>query len=239
MTINGPVQASASIESNAAVSTALSLLSRGGSKVVPGNLLTLPVAERTDLCPALLRAVHRVAGLSDPAGGSRRLWRSCRLRRAACDIALTNLFGGGAGNSTTGRNGNGGTTPTNGTGTAASAAVQALIKQASDAFANPKGRWRRQLHGVRSRLAAGAGRADALVKAGAAKATPSASASPTASSSASPKPSAAPPPPSRRPPVRASRSGDSARFDLGPRAWVRCDVTHQRGVEQLGSSLGS
>jgi uncharacterized membrane protein (UPF0182 family) len=189
VTINGPVQASASIESNGAVSTALSLLSRGGSKVVPGNLLTLPVANGLIYVQPYyvqstgsqgyptLQAVAVAYG--DRVGYGVRL-----------DIALTSLFGGGAGNSTT-PSGNSGTTPTTGTGTAASAEVQALIKQASDAFAA-------------AQKAAGAGNftqygadlkqvqdaLNALVKAGAVKATPSASPSPKASSSASPKPSA-------------------------------------------------
>jgi uncharacterized membrane protein (UPF0182 family) len=44
-TIPGPVQAQNLFESDAAISTALSLLRRGGSDTVQGNLLSLPVAD--------------------------------------------------------------------------------------------------------------------------------------------------------------------------------------------------
>jgi uncharacterized membrane protein (UPF0182 family) len=191
VTINGPVQASASIESNGTVSQQLSLLSRGGSKVVPANLLTLPVADGLIYVQPYyvqstgaqgyptLQAVAVAYG--DKVGYGTRL-----------DLALTNLFGGGAGDSTTPSGNSAPTTPATG-GTGTSAAVQTLIKQASDAFAA-------------AQKAAGAGdftaygqdlkqvqdALNALVKAGAVKATPSAGASPSASASAtaSPKPKA-------------------------------------------------
>jgi uncharacterized membrane protein (UPF0182 family) len=187
VTINGPVQASASIESNGTVSQQLSLLSRGGSKVVPANLLTLPVADGLIYVQPYyvqstgaqgyptLQAVAVAYG--DRVGYGTRL-----------DLALTNLFGGGAGNSTTPSGNNTPTTPTTGNGTGTSAAVQALIKQASDAFAAAQ-----KAAGAGDFTAYGADlkqvqdALNALVKAGAIKATPSAGGSPSASATATPK----------------------------------------------------
>jgi uncharacterized membrane protein (UPF0182 family) len=186
VTINGPVQASASIESNGTVSQSLSLLSRGGSKVVPANLLTLPVA--TGLIYVQPYYVQSTGSQGYPTLQAVAVAYGDRVGYGTrLDLALTNLFGGGAGNSTT-PSGTG-TTPTSGNSAGTSAAVQALIKQASDAFAAAQKAagagdftaYGQELKQVQDAL-------NALVKAGAVKATPSAKASP--SSTASPKASA-------------------------------------------------
>jgi uncharacterized membrane protein (UPF0182 family) len=131
VTINGPVQASAAIESNATVSQQLSLLSRGGSKTINGNLLTLPVANGLiyvqpyyvqstgDQGYPTLQAVAVAYG--DRVGYGRSL-----------DVALANVFGSGAGSNTTGNNGsNGG--KGGGTGTVPPQ-ISSLITQAQDQF---------------------------------------------------------------------------------------------------------
>jgi uncharacterized membrane protein (UPF0182 family) len=131
VTINGPVQASAAIESNATVSQQLSLLSRGGSKTINGNLLTLPVANGLiyvqpyyvqstgDQGYPTLQAVAVAYG--DRVGYGRSL-----------DEALANVFGSGAGSNTTGNNGsNGG--KGGGTGTVPPQ-ISSLITQAQDQF---------------------------------------------------------------------------------------------------------
>jgi uncharacterized membrane protein (UPF0182 family) len=98
------VQASAAIESNATVSQQLSLLSRGGSKLINGNLLTLPVANGLiyvqpyyvqstgDQGYPTLQAVAVAYG--DRVGYGRSL-----------DEALSAVFGSGAGGNTTGNTG--------------------------------------------------------------------------------------------------------------------------------------
>jgi uncharacterized membrane protein (UPF0182 family) len=157
---------------------------------VPANLLTLPVADGLIYVQPYyvqstgaqgyptLQAVAVAYG--DRVGYGTRL-----------DLALTNLFGGGAGNSTTPSGNNTPTTPTTGNGTGTSAAVQALIKQASDAFAAAQ-----KAAGAGDFTAYGADlkqvqdALNALVKAGAIKSTPSPKASPSASTTATPKPTA-------------------------------------------------
>ncbi len=84
VTINGPVQASAAIESNATVSQQLSLLSRGGSKVVPANLLTLPVADGLIYVQPYYVQSTGAQGYPDVAVGGGRVWRSGGLRQHAC-----------------------------------------------------------------------------------------------------------------------------------------------------------
>ena len=98
VTINGPVQASSSIEANSTVSSALSLLRQGGSSVISANLLTLPVADGLIYVqPYYVQAtgdqgyptLQDVAvAYGDQIGFGRTL-----------QIALNQLFGGNAGNS--------------------------------------------------------------------------------------------------------------------------------------------
>jgi uncharacterized membrane protein (UPF0182 family) len=135
VTINGPVQASAAIESNSTVSQQLSLLSRGGSKTINGNLLTLPVADGLIYVqPYYVQAtgsqgyptLQAVAvAYGDRVGYGRTLAQ-----------ALTAVFGSGAGNSAP----DSGKTPSNGgqggTGGKAtlSPQISQLIQRAQDQF---------------------------------------------------------------------------------------------------------
>ena len=135
VTINGPVQASAAIESNATVSQQLSLLSRGGSKVVPANLLTLPVAD--GLIYVQPYYVQSTGAQGYPTLQSVAVAYGDRVGYdSTLAGALTKLFGNGAGGSSnpSGNGDNGGTAGNGGTGT--SAEVKQLIDQASTAFTN-------------------------------------------------------------------------------------------------------
>jgi uncharacterized membrane protein (UPF0182 family) len=213
VTINGPVQARNTIESNSVVSSALSLLERGGSKTIAANLLTLPVANGLIYVqPYYVQAsgdqgyptLQDVAvSYGDNVGFDKTLAG-----------ALTKLFGGGAGNSSTpsgNDNGNGTTTPTTGTGTATSAAVQKLINQATTAFANAQkasgagdftayGQDLQQLQAALNALTAAAKPTPSATPSGKASATPTpsgkaspkASPSTKASSTATPTPTATP-----------------------------------------------
>jgi uncharacterized membrane protein (UPF0182 family) len=132
VTINGPVQAKAAIESNSVVSSALSLLRQAGSTTISGNLLTLPVADGLIYVqPYYVQAtgdqgyptLQDVAvAYGDRIGFDRTLTG-----------ALTKLFGGGAGDTTTPSNGAPGGNAGGGS-TVASPAVQALTAQAQQAF---------------------------------------------------------------------------------------------------------
>ena len=139
VTINGPVQAKSTIESNATVSSALSLLRQSGSQTVSGNLLTLPVADGLIYVqPYYVQAtgdqgyptLQDVAvAYGDKIGFDRTL-----------SGALVKLFGQGAGDSTT-PSGNGGQptpSPTPGGGgsnsNGASPEVQTLAAQAASLF---------------------------------------------------------------------------------------------------------
>ncbi len=191
VTINGPVQASAAIESNATVSQQLSLLSRGGSKVVPGNLLTLPVA--SGLIYVQPYYVQSTGSQGYPTLQAVAVAYGDRVGfDQTLAGALTKLFGTGAGTGVTPSSGpSPGTRPGTGTGTAVTADVQSLINQANTAFNNAVaafgrsdfaayGRYQQQLQQALTKLAA----------ASKAKVTPSPSPSP--SPSASPSGSATP-----------------------------------------------
>ncbi|HEX4431829.1 MAG TPA: UPF0182 family protein [Frankiaceae bacterium] len=206
VTINGPVQAKATIESNSVVSSALSLLRQSGSQTISGNLLTLPVADGLIYVePYYVQATSDqgyptlqdiAVAYGDRIGFARTL-----------QGALTNLFGQGAGNSTT-QTGNGsGPTPSptpSGSGSntnGASPAVQALAAQAASLFQKAQqafgsgdftayGKYETQLQQTLDKLVA-AGKVTASPTpspSGKASASPSSSASPSASATVSPSP---------------------------------------------------
>jgi uncharacterized membrane protein (UPF0182 family) len=204
VTINGPVQAKATIESNSVVSSALSLLRQGGSQTISGNLLTLPVAggliyvepyyvqATSDQGYPTLQDIAVAYG--DRIGFARTL-----------QGALTDLFGQGAGNTTTPGNGGGPTpSPTTGGGgsntTSASPAVQALAAQASSLFQKALqafgdgnftayGQYETQLQQTLNKLVAAGKATPAPSPSGKASASPKVSASPGASATVAPSPS--------------------------------------------------
>jgi uncharacterized membrane protein (UPF0182 family) len=136
VTINGPVQASAGFESNATVSTQLSLLSRQGSKVVPGNLLTLPVAD--GLIYVQPYYVQSTGAQGYPTLQAVAVAYGDRVGYGSTlALALTNLFGNGAGNSTTpSGNDTGNNTGNGATNTATTARVKQLAAAAQTALTN-------------------------------------------------------------------------------------------------------
>ncbi len=136
VTINGPVQAAATIESNRKVSSALSLLRQSGSQTINGNLLTLPVAD--GLIYVQPYYVQATGGQGYPTLQDIAVAYGDRIGfDSTLQGALTDLFGQGAGNNTTT---NGGTpTPTpspsgNGQTGGASPEVQQLAAQAQSLF---------------------------------------------------------------------------------------------------------
>jgi hypothetical protein len=208
VTINGPVQAKSTIESNATVSSALSLLRQSGSQTISGNLLTLPVADGLIYVqPYYVQAtgdqgyptLQDVAvAYGDKIGFDRTLAG-----------ALVKLFGDGAGNSTTGNGGQPSPSPTpsgNGSNTSgASPQVQALAAQASTLFDQAQkafgagdftayGKYETQLQQTLTKLVA-AGKATASPSASpSGKVSPSPSAKPSSGASTSSSPTATPTP---------------------------------------------
>jgi uncharacterized membrane protein (UPF0182 family) len=191
VTINGPVQAKSTIESNAVVSSALSLLRQGGSQTISGNLLTLPVSGGLIYVqPYYVQATGDqgyptlqdiAVAYGDNIGFDKTL-----------SGALTKLFGAGAaGSATQSGNGGGGTnTGNNGGGPAVTPQVQALVKQASDAFAKGQkdfGKGDFVAYAQDQKVLQDA--LNGLVVAGKAKATPTQapSASPTGTTTTTPK----------------------------------------------------
>jgi uncharacterized membrane protein (UPF0182 family) len=205
VTINGPVQAKSTIESNAQVSSKLSLLRQSGSHTISGNLLTLPVGDGL-----IYVQPYYVQATSDQGYPTLQDIAVAYGDKVGFDTtlsgALTQIFGSGAGTNTT-PTGNGPTpSPSasgngNGTTTGASPQVQQLAAQAQSLFQkaikafgdgdfNAYGTYETQLQQT----------LDKLVAAGKATVTPSASpsgkasASPSARASSSPSPTPTPTP---------------------------------------------
>ncbi len=214
VTINGPVQAKSTIESNSVVSSALSLLRQAGSTTISGNLLTLPVAD--GLIYVQPYYVQATGDQGYPTLQDVAVAYGDRIGFARTfSGALTNLFGPGAAASATPSGGD--TTPTTspgttpGGGTVVTPQVQQLADQAQTAFNNAQkaygagdytayGMYQQQLQTALNKLAA-ATKPKATPTpspSGKASASPSASASaspkPTASVSATPSPTVTPPP---------------------------------------------
>ncbi len=167
VTINGPVQAKSTIESNATVSSKLSLLRQSGSQTISGNLLTLPVAGGL-----IYVQPYYVQATSDQGYPTLQDIAVAYGDKVGFDTtlsgALTQVFGSGAGNNTT-PTGNGPTPSPSASGggkgptQGASPEVQALAAQAQEPV--PKGaqgfrrRRLRCLRDVRDAAAANAGQA--------------------------------------------------------------------------------
>jgi uncharacterized membrane protein (UPF0182 family) len=197
VTINGPVQAAATIESNRKVSSALSLLRQSGSQTINGNLLTLPVAD--GLIYVQPYYVQATGGQGYPTLQDIAVAYGDRIGFASTlQGALTDLFGQGAGNNTTGNGGSPTPTPSpSGPSqtTGASPEVQQLAAQAQSLFQKAQqafgsgdftayGKYETQLQQTLTKL----------VAAGKAASTPTPTPSPSSKSSAKPSASASPSP---------------------------------------------
>jgi uncharacterized membrane protein (UPF0182 family) len=139
VTINGPTQVANTVESNSAVSAALTPLRLAGSQTISGNLLTLPVANGLiyvqpfyvkstgDLGYPTLQYVAAVYG--DKVGFAKTL-----------QDALNQVFGTGAGASATSDQGVGAPTPAPAptpvgpSGSGLTAAQLQLVQQAASAY---------------------------------------------------------------------------------------------------------
>jgi uncharacterized membrane protein (UPF0182 family) len=198
VTINGPTQVQAAIESNGNVNQQLTPLRLGGSKTVTGNLLTLPVAGG-------LLYIEPYYVVSTGSGGYPTLQRIAVVFgdqvgfQPTLAAALDQVFGQGAapppaggghtGPVQTSPPSKGASPPTSAGNTALQQAIakaQAAYDDGQKALAKPTpdfaayGKAQQELQAALEAAAA------------AAKATPSASASPKASGSASASPQAAP-----------------------------------------------
>ncbi len=201
VTINGPVQAAATIESNATVSSALSLLRQGGSKTISGNLLTLPVAD--GLIYVQPYYVQATGGQGYPTLQDVAVAYGDRIGfDSTLQGALIDLFGQGAGNNATNNGGSPTPTPSpsgNGQTGGASAEVQQLAAQAQSLFQKAQqafgagdftayGKYETQLQDTLNRLVAAGKPTSTPSSTPSGKTTSSPSASPSASVAPSPTP---------------------------------------------------
>ena len=200
VTINGPVQAKSTIESNSVVSSALSLLRQAGSSTISGNLLTLPVAD--GLIYVQPYYVQATGDQGYPTLQDVAVAYGDRIGFARTfSGALTNLFGPGAADSATPSGGDivptttPGTTP--GGTTVVTPQVQQLADQAQTAFNNAQkaygagdyvayGMYQQQLQTALNKLAAATKPKATPTPTPKASASPSASASPKASTTPAP-----------------------------------------------------
>ena len=190
--VGGPGQIQTFFETDPSISSQLTLLRNGGSQVVFGNLLSLPVAGSLIYVePVYIRAA---SGTTYPL--LRKVLVSFTGKTVMADTladALTQVLGPGSGNTgggNTGGGGGGGNNP--GTGTSVSAALAKAIADAAQAEQDAEaalkaGDW--TAYGeAQKRLSAAIAQAATLAAASNAP-TPSTSPSPTPSTTASPTPS--------------------------------------------------